>query len=63
MWKYLLARTQGVMGSLSILVKDAAMTAIDTGAERLSLELLDSVEVDLDRQERYRAAGKRQSRR
>jgi AAA domain len=44
--EYLFRRTGGVVGLLSCLIEEACMSAIDTGAEQLSKELLDSVAID-----------------
>ncbi|WP_393059538.1 hypothetical protein [Streptomyces sp. LN549] len=43
---YLHERTSGLIGSLSQLVREAAIEAIDSGAERITKRLLDSVELD-----------------
>jgi hypothetical protein len=40
-------RTGGVVGLLERLVEDGCMQAIDSGEERLTTELLDSVEINL----------------
>lgn len=44
--RYLHKRTGGMIGSLSHLVRAAALTAIDTGAEAITRELLDGIPVD-----------------
>jgi len=44
--RYLHKRTGGMIGSLSHLVRAAALTAIDTGAEAITRDLLDSIPVD-----------------
>ncbi len=44
--RYLHKRTRGMIGSLSHLVRAAALTAIDTGAEAITRELLDDTSVD-----------------
>lgn len=44
--RYLHKRTGGMIGSLSHLVRAAALTAIDTGAEAITRDLLDSTPVD-----------------
>lgn len=44
--RYLHKRTGGMIGSLSHLVRAAALTAIDTGAEAITRELLDGTPVD-----------------
>ncbi|MFC7545635.1 hypothetical protein [Plantactinospora sp. GCM10030261] len=44
--RYLHKRTDGMIGSLSHLVLAAALTVIDTGAEAISRDLLDSTPVD-----------------
>lgn len=44
--RYLHKRTGGMIGSLSHLVGAAALTAIDTGAEAITRDLLDSIPVD-----------------
>lgn len=43
---YLHERTSGLIGSLSQLIREAAIEAIDSGAERITKRLLDSVELD-----------------
>jgi chloramphenicol 3-O-phosphotransferase len=45
--EYLFRRTGGVVGLLERLVEDGCMQAIDTGQERLTTQLLDSVEINL----------------
>jgi chloramphenicol 3-O-phosphotransferase len=45
--EYLFRRTNGVVGLLERLIEDGCMQAIDTGEERLTTELLDSVEINL----------------
>lgn len=44
--RYLHKRTGGMIGSLSHLVRAAALTAIDSGAEAITRDLLDSTPVD-----------------
>jgi Bacterial TniB protein len=44
--RYLHQRTGGMIGSLSHLVRAAALTAIDTGVEAITRDLLDSIPVD-----------------
>jgi hypothetical protein len=44
--RYLHKRTGGMIGSLSHLVRAAALTAIDTGAEAITRDLLEGVPVD-----------------
>lgn len=44
--RYLHKRSGGMIGSLSHLVRAAALTAIDTGAEAITRDLLDSTPVD-----------------
>ncbi len=45
--EYLFRRTNGVVGLLERLIEDGCMQAIDTGTERLTITLLDSVEINL----------------
>ena len=45
--EYLFRRTGGIVGLLERLIEDGCMQAIDTGAERLTTELLDGVELNL----------------
>jgi len=57
---YLWRRTQGVIGSLTQLLTEAAAEAIDSGAERITRKLMDSIDIG------YAAevgAGRQQSRR
>ena len=42
---YLWRRTQGVIGSLTQLLTEAAAEAIDTGAERVTTKLLDAIDI------------------
>ncbi|MFJ4834844.1 AAA family ATPase [Streptomyces sp. NPDC088747] len=43
---YLHDRTSGLIGSLSQLIREAAIAAIDTGSEKITKRLLDSIELD-----------------
>ncbi|MFE6483025.1 TnsA-like heteromeric transposase endonuclease subunit [Streptomyces sp. NPDC057757] len=43
---YLHDRTSGLIGSLSQLIREAAITAIDTGSEKITKRSLESVELD-----------------
>jgi hypothetical protein len=45
--EYLFARTGGIVGLLERLIEDGCAHAIDTGAERLSTDLLDGVAINL----------------
>ncbi len=45
--EYLFRRTGGIVGLLERLVEDGCMQAIDAGTERLTVELLDGVEINL----------------
>jgi hypothetical protein len=47
--EYLFRRTGGVVGLLGCLIEEACMTAIETGAERLSLDLLEDIAIDLSK--------------
>ena len=42
---YLWRRTQGVIGSLTQLLTEATAEAIDTGAERITLKLMDGIDI------------------
>ena len=59
---YLWQRTQGVIGSLTQLLTEAVAEAIDTGAEQITMKLLDGIdigyaaEVGAGRQQPQRAA-------
>jgi hypothetical protein len=44
--RYLHHRSGGMIGSLSHLIRAAALTAIDTGTEAITRDLLDSIPVD-----------------
>jgi hypothetical protein len=57
--EYLFSRTNGMIGSLSQLVRGAAILAIQDGTEQITKELLDLVPVDHAAQ---RTGGKRQGR-
>ncbi len=58
--EYLFGRTNGMIGSLSQLVRGAAVLAIQDGTEQITKQLLDLVPVDHAAQ---RSSGKRQGRR
>jgi hypothetical protein len=58
--EYLFARTNGMIGSLSQLVRGAAVLAIQDGTEQITKDLLELVPVDHAAQ---RTSGKRQGRR
>lgn len=45
--EYLFRRTNGIVGLLERLVEDAAAHAIDTSQERLSIDLLDTIDINL----------------
>jgi hypothetical protein len=45
--EYLFRRTGGVVGLLERLIEDACGTAIETGAEKITIGLLDGLELDL----------------
>jgi hypothetical protein len=47
--EYLFRRAGGVVGLLSCLIEEACMAAIDNGSERLDLDLLDEITIDLSR--------------
>jgi hypothetical protein len=56
--EYLFRRTGGVIGLLERLIEDGCAQAIDTGAERLSTDLLDDLDINLGNMPgRDRAAG------
>lgn len=56
--EYLFRRTGGVVGLLERLIEDGCAQAIDTGAERLSIDLLDGLDINLgNAPSRDRAAG------
>ncbi|MFI0260184.1 ATP-binding protein [Streptomyces sp. NPDC017056] len=46
MTDYLHGRTGGLIGSLSQLIREAAVGAIDTGAEKITKRMLDAIELD-----------------
>jgi hypothetical protein len=45
--EYLFGRTGGIVGVLERLIEEACQEAIETGAERITIELLDDLEMDL----------------
>jgi len=45
--EYLFRRTGGIVGLLERLIEDGAMRAIDTGAEQLTTDLLDAIDINL----------------
>jgi chloramphenicol 3-O-phosphotransferase len=45
--EYLFRRTRGIVGLLGRLIEDGCAHAIDTGAERLSTSLLDTIDINL----------------
>ncbi|MGW0943746.1 hypothetical protein ACWD4O_14520 [Streptomyces sp. NPDC002623] len=46
MTDYLHDRTGGLIGSLSQLIREAVVDAIDTGAEKITKRMLDAIELD-----------------
>ncbi len=44
--RYLHKRTSGMMGSLSALIREAALEAILTGAETMTKTMLDAIDLD-----------------
>lgn len=46
--EYLYRRTNGVVGLLEILIEDACAEAIESGRERITIELLDGLDLQLD---------------
>ena len=55
--EYLFRRTGGIIGLLERLIEDGCAQAIDTGAERLTVSLLDDLEISLVNAGRDRVAG------
>lgn len=55
--EYLFGRTAGIVGLLERLIEDGCAHAIDTGAERLTTDLLDEIDIDLDRDGRDPSTG------
>jgi chloramphenicol 3-O-phosphotransferase len=47
--EYLFRRTGGVVGLLACLIEEACMAAIDNGSERLDMDFLDEIAIDLSR--------------
>lgn len=45
--EYLFARTRGIVGLLERLIEDGCAHAIDTGAEQLTTDLLDAIDINL----------------
>jgi hypothetical protein len=45
--EYLFRRTGGIVGLLERLIEDGAARAIDTGTERLTADLLDTIDINL----------------
>jgi chloramphenicol 3-O-phosphotransferase len=45
--EYLFSRTRGIVGLLERLIEDGCSNAINTGAERLTADLLDGIDIDL----------------
>jgi AAA domain len=45
--EYLFRRTNGIVGLLERLVEDGAAHALDAGAERLTIDLLDTIDINL----------------
>jgi hypothetical protein len=52
-WRYLFMRTDGFVASLSTLIREAAVVAVETGTEAITREILDSVVLDLQSEEAY----------
>ena len=46
MTDYLHERTGGLIGSLSPLIREAAVDAIDSGTEKITKRMLDEIELD-----------------
>ncbi|WP_280468906.1 hypothetical protein [Nocardia cyriacigeorgica] len=44
--RYLHKRTNGMMGSLSALIREAALEAILTGTEKITKAMLDAIDLD-----------------
>ncbi|MFF2554392.1 hypothetical protein ACFVUS_25555 [Nocardia sp. NPDC058058] len=56
---YLHRRTSGMMGSLSALIREAALEAILTGAEKITKPMLDAIELDHAASDSAQRDGKR----
>lgn len=48
LWRYLFERTHGEIGSLTSLIRQGALLAIQTGKERLTANLLDEIRLSYD---------------
>lgn len=53
LWDYLYDRTQGHIGSLTKLVNEGALEAVETGAEAITRELLDDLKTHIGSQKVY----------
>jgi hypothetical protein len=54
---YLHQRTGGVMGSLSHLIRSAALTALEDGTHKITKKLLESIQLDVRAQQHQRRRG------
>ncbi|MFD4393763.1 TniB family NTP-binding protein [Kitasatospora sp. NPDC058478] len=55
-WEYLHARTNGSISSLSILIREAALEAADTGTEKITKALMDRIVLPRAAEQSYRDA-------
>ncbi|WP_199514918.1 TniB family NTP-binding protein [Nucisporomicrobium flavum] len=60
-WRYMHDRTGGSIASLSELIRLAAGRAIDDGSEKITRNMLDTIEIDVYSMEAYRQLTKSQS--
>ncbi|MFD6379363.1 hypothetical protein ACFWFS_20775 [Streptomyces albidoflavus] len=58
---YLHARTGGRMGSLSHLIREAALVSLMDGTEKVTKELLEQIELDTAAEQRARAPHRRRT--
>ena len=51
--EYIHDRTDGYLGAMTSLIREGASLAIETGAERISMSILESVNLDYASEKRY----------
>ncbi|MEV4921631.1 TniB family NTP-binding protein [Streptomyces roseoverticillatus] len=58
-WEYLHDRTNGSIASLSILIREAALEAVESGTERITKKMMDEIVLPRASEQSYRAKRKR----
>lgn len=52
--EYICARTNGFMGPMANLIREAASIAIHTGTERITMDILKKIKLDIDSEQNFR---------